>query len=148
MNPETASMTETSEIVFYPGKRRLVHIALNVALAPLLLYLLRIWSWPPGAVHMGVFGITAILGFRFYRSRVGKPRLRFDDAGLHYKTSFPATAIRGVKAEIGALKVWVEGEQGLKEHLVNLWWASRDDMQEIVRIASERYGLMDESSAK
>ncbi len=141
-------MAESSEIVFYPGRRRLVHIALNIALAPLLLYLLRIWSWPPGAVHLGVFGITAIMGFRFFRSRSGKPRLRFDDAGLHYKTSYAASAIRGVKAEIGSMKIWVEDEQGLHEHLINLWWANRDDMQEIVRVASERYGLMDQASSK
>lgn len=140
-------MGSAAEIVFYAEKKRLVHIALNIALAPLLLYLLRVWSWPPTVIQLGVFAITAVVAMRFYRARTGKPRLRFDDAGLHYKTSYAVADILGVKADIGALKIWMNEAQGPREYPIKLWWASKQDMHEIVRIASERYGLMDADRA-
>jgi hypothetical protein len=45
---------------------------------------------------------------------------------------------------MGALNLRVDGEEGPSEHLINLWWASKSDMQEISRLALERYGKMDE----
>ena len=137
-------MSDNPPIVFYPGKLRLIHVAINLALMPLLLYLFKIWSWPPTLIHMGVFALSAMMAIRFYRLRMGKPRLVFDDAGLHGEVSYASADIRGVKPTLGALSIRVDEESGSKEHLINLWWASKADMREISRLALERYGMMDE----
>jgi hypothetical protein len=139
-------MSDNPPIVFYPGKIRLFHIAINLALMPLLLYLFKIWAWPPTVVHMAVFGLSAMMALRFYRVRAGKPRLMFDDAGIHGEVSYTSADIRGVKPTLGALRLRVDGEGGHGEHLINLWWASKADLREIFAIAVERYGLMDEST--
>ena len=139
-------MSDSPPIVFYPGKLRLIHVASNLALLPLLLYLFKIWSWPPTVIHMGVFVLSAMMAIRFYRVRMGKPRLVFDDAGLHAEVSYASADIRGVKPTMGALKLRMDEEGAARDHVINLWWASKADVQEISRLAAERYGLMDESS--
>jgi hypothetical protein len=137
-------VSDSPPIVFYPGKLRLVHVASNLALLPLLLYLFKIWAWPPTIIHMGVFALSGFMAIRFYRVRMGKPRLVFDDAGLHGEVSYASGDIRGVKPTLGALRLRVDGEEGPAEHLINLWWASKADMREISRLALERFGSMDE----
>ena len=139
-------MSANPPATFYPGKLRLIHIAINLALLPLLLYLFKIWSWPPALIHMSVFALSAMMALRFYRVRAGKPRLVFDDAGIHVEVSYACADIRGVKPTIGALKLRMDEEGGAKDHVINLWWASKADLQEISRLAVERYGLLDESS--
>jgi hypothetical protein len=93
---------------------------------------------------MGVFALSGFMAIRFYRVRMGKPRLVFDDAGLHGEVSYASGDICGVKPTLGALTLRVDGEEGPAEHLINLWWASKADMREISRLALERYGSMDE----
>lgn len=137
-------MSDNPPIVFYPGRLRLIHVAINLALMPLLLYLFKIWTWPPTFIHLGVFALSAMMAIRFYRVRMGKPRLVFDDAGLHGEASYASADIRGVKPTLGALNIRVDEESGSKDHLINLWWASKADMREISRLALERYGMMDE----
>ena len=138
-------MSADAPIIFYPGKLRLFHIALNIAVAPLLLYLFKIWSWPPTLIHLVVFGITAALSMRFFRVRAGKPRLVFDDAGIHCETSYAAENIRGVKPAIGALKIRIEEAGAADDQVINLWWASKADLQAITTLATARYGVIDES---
>lgn len=136
-------MNDDSPVEFYPGKAQLIPVAFNIALAPMLLYLLGLWPWPPTTLHLGVFFITTIMAFRFVKSRLGKPRLVFDDKGIHFGKSFAAADIRGVKPYMRALKVWVNKDGKVSEKVINLWWASKKDLQAIFAQASQRYKLMD-----
>ena len=54
--------------VFYSSKPRLFHMALNIAIAPVLLYLLGVWPWPPLLPHYIVFAITTLMALRFATS--------------------------------------------------------------------------------
>ncbi|NKB77997.1 MAG: hypothetical protein GKR96_13415 [Gammaproteobacteria bacterium] len=85
-------------LVFYASKTKLVHFGINIALAPALLYVIGVWPWPPGLVHLAVFSVTGLLGLRYARTRWGAPRLIIDAAGLHCGKTFLAEDIVKVEA--------------------------------------------------
>lgn len=114
-------------------------VVLNIAVSPLLLYLVRLWPWPPTILHLGVFVLTTVIAVRYLRSQLKKPRLVFDEPGIIGKTTYPAGNIQGIKPYMRALRVWVTIDGKEKEKVINLWWASKEDLQRIFSIASERY---------
>jgi hypothetical protein len=128
-------------VSFYPGKKQLIPLAFNIAVAPMLLYLFGLWPWPPTVLHMAVFALTCIMAVRFVKHHLQKARLVIDDAGIHCGRSYPANSIRAVKPYMRALKVWVDIDGKEKEKVINLWWAGKEDLQAIFQQASERYTL-------
>jgi len=58
-------------------------MAFNITLAPILLYLLGVWSWPPLLPHYIVFTITALMALHYARRHWSTPRLVLDETGLH-----------------------------------------------------------------
>ncbi len=114
-------------------------VVFNIAVSPLLLYLFRLWPWPPTTLHLGVFVLTTIIAARYLRSQLKIPRLVFDTPGIIGKNTYLTEDIRGVKPYMRALRVWVSIDGKEKEKVINLWWASREDLQSIFSIASERY---------
>lgn len=132
-------MNDQNPVVFYPGKAQLMPVVLNIAVSPLLLYLVRLWPWPPTILHLGVFVLTTVIAVRYLRSQLKKPRLVFDEPGIIGKTTYPAGNIQGIKPYMRALRVWVTIDGKEKEKVINLWWASKEDLQRIFSIASERY---------
>ena len=58
--------------IFYSSKPRTIHVAVNIALAPVLLYLLGIWPWPPTLPHYITFFITGLIGMRYAKQRLGQ----------------------------------------------------------------------------
>ena len=132
-----------NSVSFFPGKKQLIPLAFNIAVAPMLLYLFGLWPWPPTILHLAVFALTGVMAVRFVKHHLKKARMVIDDSGIHCGRSYPADSIRGVKPYMRALKVWVEIDGKEKEKVINLWWASKEDLQAIFQQASERYGLRD-----
>ena len=133
--------SKQNPIIFYPGKKQLMPIVVNIAISPLLLYLFRLWPWPPTSLHMAAFFLTGILALRFYRNQLKKPKLVFDQPGIISSVTYAADDIVGVKPYMRALKVWVMIEGREKEKVINLWWASKEDLQRISSLATERYSF-------
>ncbi len=137
-------MNDTSEtagesFVFYSSKPRVIHMALNIALAPVLLYLVGIWPWPPTLPHYITFFITGLIGMRYARQRLGQVRLAIDDKGLYSDEFYPAESIRNVQTVMRALKLTLLKDGEVREKIINLGWASNDDFRTIVRLLGERF---------
>jgi len=130
-------------VSFYPGKKQLMPVAFNIAIAPMLLYLFRLWPWPPTVLHAGVFMLTSIMAVRYVKHHLQKARMVIDDRGIHCGKFYPAESIRGVKPYMRALKIWVDIDGNEKEKVINLWWASKEDLQAIFQQTAERYTLRD-----
>ncbi len=137
-------MSEQEPVVFYPGKIKLIPIALNIAVAPMLLYFLGLWPWPPTALHFAVFALTAIVAFQFVKRSIKKPRMIFDNEGIHFGgVSYPTKSIISIQPYMRALRIKFDKEGKEKEKIANLWWASKDDIRRIYEIATARYTVMD-----
>ncbi len=134
-------MNDITQHVFYSSKPRVVHVAINIAASPILLYLLGIWPWPPTLPHYLTFFITGLIGFRYARQRIGQPRLVIDDKGLHFDRFYPAESIRGAQRVLRAVKLTLLQDDGqVTEKVINLGWASNDDFPVIVKLLTERFG--------
>ena len=131
--------TTNNEHVFYPSKPRVIHMAINIALAPVLLYLLGIWPWPPTLPHYVTFFITGLIGMRYARQRLGQARLALDDKGLYCGEFYPAESIRNVQTVMRALKLTLLQDGEVREKIINLGWASNDDFKTIVQLVSKRF---------
>ena len=136
-------MNDQNSIAFYPGKTQLLPIAFNIAISPVLLYLVGLWPWPPTTLHLAVFVVTTITAIRFLKSRLGKSRLVFDNAGIHCGVSYPSESISCVKPYMRALTIRINEDGKEKEKIINLWWASKEDIKKIYEIATTRYRLME-----
>ena len=125
--------------LFYSSKPRTIHVAINIALAPVLLYLLGIWPWPPTLPHYITFFITGLIGMRYARQRLGQVRLAIDEKGLYSDEFYPAESIRKVQTMMRALKLTLLKDGEVREKIINLGWASNDDFGTIVRLVGERF---------
>jgi len=132
-------MTDEATHLFYSSKPRVVHVALNIALAPILLYLLGAWAWPPELPHYIVFAITGLMALHYARQRWKAPRLVLDDKGLHCGTFYPAENIYRAEASIRSVTLTVLADGKVKEKIISLGWASRDDYKAIVQLLSDRF---------
>jgi len=132
-------MTDEATHLFYSSKPRIVHVALNIALAPILLYLLGAWAWPPELPHYIVFAITGLMALHYARQRWKAPRLVLDDKGLHCGTFYPAENIYRAEASIRSVTLTVLADGKVKEKIISLGWASRDDYKAIVQLLSDRF---------
>ncbi len=132
-------MTDEATHLFYSSKPRVVHVALNIALAPILLYLLGAWAWPPELPHYIVFAITGLMALHYARQRWNAPRLVLDDKGLHCGTFYPAENIYRAEASIRSVTLTVLADGKVKEKIISLGWASRDDYKAIVQLLSDRF---------
>ena len=137
-------MNDTTEIdgeahIFYSSKPRTIHMAVNIAIAPVLLYLLGIWAWPPTLPHYITFFITGLIGMRYAKQRLGQARLALDEKGLYCGEFYPAESIRNVQTMMRALKLTVMQDGAVKEKVINLGWASNDDFKAIVQLLGERF---------
>ena len=132
-------MSAVSPQVFYSSKPRLVHVALNIALAPALLYLVGLWSLPPSLPHYVTFAITGLIAHRYARQRWSRPRLVLDEDGLHCGAFYPADSIQRVDTVMRALKLQVLVDGAVSERVIGLGWASNDDFKRIVQLLAERF---------
>lgn len=133
-------MAEAESAVFYSSKPRVIHMAINIAIAPVLLYLVGVWPWPPTLPHYITFFITGLIGMRYAKQRLGRARLAIDADGLHCNEFYPNESIRDVQTVMRALKLTLVQDGEVREKIINLGWASNDDFKTIVELLSKRFG--------
>ena len=132
-------MSDNEPIKFYSSKPRLIHMAANILFAPILLYLLGVWSWPPTLPHYIVFVITLLMALHYLRQRWHTPRLVLDEKGLFCGAFYAAENIYRADATLRSVQLTVLKDGKVKQKIVNLGWASRKDYKAIVQLLTERY---------
>ena len=132
-------MSEAESHVFYASKPRIVHMGLNIALAPILLYLLGAWSLPPVLPHYIVFGMTALMALHYARRHWNTPRLVLDETGLTCGKFYPADTIYKAVPSIRSVVLTILQDGKVKEKIVSLGWSSRDDFKAITALLAERF---------
>jgi hypothetical protein len=133
------AVNTTTKHVFYASKPRILHMALNIALAPVLLYLLGAWSWPPALPHYIVFAITALMALHYSRRHWTTPRLVLDDTGLTCGKFYPIDTIYKATPAIRSIVLTVLKDGKVKDKVVALGWSSRADCKAITQLLSERF---------
>jgi hypothetical protein len=132
-------METNSKQVFYASKPRTLHVAANIALAPLLLYLLGAWSWPPQLPHYLVFVLTTLMALRYARRQWSTPRLVLDDSGLHCGAFYASDNIYRATPAIRSVVLTILKDGEVKEKVISLGWSSRADYQTIVTLLGQRF---------
>jgi len=132
-------MTENEPIKFYSSKPRLIHMAVNISVSPILLYLLGVWPWPPSMPHYIVFAITMLIAIHYLRQRWRNPRLVLDDKGLFCGAFYPAENIFRADATLRSVQLTILKDGKVKQKIVSLGWASKDDYKAIVQLLSARF---------
>jgi len=125
--------------IFYSSKWRLIHTAINIAIAPVLLYLLGAWAWPPVLPHYIVFALTGLMALQFARQRWEVPRLVLDANGLTCGRFYPADSIYKAEPSLRSITLTLLTEGQVKTKVVSLGWASREDCHAIQQLLSERF---------
>ena len=129
----------SAQHVFYSSKPRLIHMAINIAFAPVLLYLLGAWAWPPILPHYIVFAITCLTGVHFARQRWNEPRLVLDANGLLCGKFYSADNIYKAEPSMRSITLTLLTEGQVKSKVVSLGWASREDCHAIQQLLGERF---------
>ena len=124
---------------FYSSKPRVIHMALNIALAPMLLYLLGAWAWPPSLPHYIVLTITALMALQYARTRWSAPRLVLDDDGLYCGAFYATGNIYKAEGSLRSVTLTILKDGKVKEKIISLGWASREDYRAIVQLLSQRF---------
>ena len=132
-------MNDEATHLFYSSKPRLIHVALNIAFAPVLLYLFGAWVWPPALPHYIAFAITGLMGLHYAGKRWHAPRLVLDDKGLFCGKFYPSENIYRAEGSLRSVTLTVLTDGKIKEKIIPLGWASRDDYRAIVKLLSERF---------
>jgi len=132
-------MNTTDKINFYSSKPRLIHMAANIWIAPALLYLIGVWTWPPALPHYIAFFITGLIAMRYTKQRWGSPRMVFDSEGLYCGEYYPTESIQKVEPVMRSLKLSLVKDGISRDKVISLGWASKDDLKTIVMLADERF---------
>ena len=129
----------SAQHVFYSSKPIIIQMAINIAIAPLLLYLLGAWSWPPELPHYVVFAITFLMALQYARQRWKAPRLLLDDSGLTCGKFYAADNIYRAEPSLRSVTLTILSDGKVKEKVVNLGWASKDDCRTIQQLLANRF---------
>ena len=132
-------MDNESKQVFYASKLRTLHMAANITLAPLLLYLLGAWAWPPQLPHYIVFAITALMALHYSRRHWTTPRLILDESGLQCGAFYATDNIYKATPAIRSVVLTILKDGKVKDKVVSLGWSSREDYKIIIALLSERF---------
>ena len=132
-------MDTDSKQLFYASKPRILHMAANIALSPLLLYLLGAWAWPPQLPHYIVFTITALLALQYSRRHWSTPRFELDESGLQCGAFYAAENIYKAKPAMRSVVLTILKDGKVKDKVVSLGWANRDDYRTIIALLTERF---------
>jgi len=132
-------MDKDTKQVFFASKSRILHMAANIALAPLLLYLLGAWSWPPQLPHYIVFAVTALMALHYSRRHWSTARLELDESGLNCGAFYAADNIYKAVPALRSVVLTILKDGKVKEKVVSLGWASREDYKTIIALLTERF---------
>ncbi len=134
-----ASKAGGDQQAFFWSKPRLIHLAVNIAIAPILLYPIGAWSWPPALPHYIVFAITFLMAVHYARQRWKQPQLVLDANGLTCGHFYPTENICKAKPSLRSVTLTVLANGRVKNKVVSLGWASREDCQTIQRLLVTRF---------
>jgi len=129
------SMTEKS---YFFSRPKLIHIASNIALSPILLYLIGLWPWPPTLPHLIVFIIAGVIALRYVKNRWATPQMVINEHAIHCGEVYPFDDIVKVEQVMSTLRITVRTEQEEETRVVRLNWSKRGDFEEILTIVNER----------
>ena len=132
-------MDTDSKQLFYASKPRILHMAANIALSPLLLYLLGAWSWPPQLPHYIVFVISALMALNYSRRHWNTPRLELDESGLQCGAFYAADNIYKAAPAMRSVVLTILKDGKVKDKVVSLGWANREDYRAIIALLTERF---------
>ena len=132
-------MDKDTKQVFFASKPRILHMAANIALAPLLLYLLGAWSWPPQLPHYIVFAVTALMALHYSRRHWNTPRLELDESGLKCGAFYATDNIYKAAPALRSVVLTILKDGKVKDKVVSLGWASREDYKTIIALLTERF---------
>ena len=133
-------MTEdTAEHRFYWSRLHLVHMAINIALAPVLLYLLGLWAWPPTLPHIITFVITTLIALRYANNRWHTPKLVLNEEGLTCGKFYPLDAIYQAQPSLRSVNLLLYSDKQLRRAEIHLGWATREDREQIQQLLAERF---------
>jgi hypothetical protein len=132
---------------FFMSRRKLIHFALNLALAPAILYVFRVWPWPPAPIHLAVFGITTVMALKFYQHNRKQPKLIADSSGIRGKFFVERDSIRNISLQGNLLKFTTESNGLSEERSMRLWWAEVAELDFILSELKNDYlsGTTDDS---
>lgn len=128
----------TAEKAYFFSRPRLIHIASNIALSPILLYLIGLWPWPPTLPHLIVFAITGIIAVRYVKKRWTTPQMVIDENAIHCGGVYPFEDIVKVEQVMRSLRITMRTEQQEATSVVSLNWSKATDLEEILQIVNER----------
>ncbi len=131
--------TPGEQQVFYSSKPRLIHMAINIAISPILLYLLGAWAWPPVLPHYIVFAITFLMAVHYVRQRWNLPRLVLDENGLTCARFYAADNIYKAEPSLRSVTLTILTDGRVKTRVISLGWASKEDCQAIQRLLATRF---------
>ena len=131
--------TELTQHVFYSSKPRLVHVAINIALAPVLLYLVGVWSWPPVPQHYIVFFVFVLIAVNYAHRRWRVPRLVLDERGLTCGKFYADASIYRAEPSLRSVTLTLVEDDQIKTRVVSLGWASAEDCRAIQQLLYERF---------
>jgi len=114
-------------------------MAVNIAVAPILLYLVGVWPWPPTVPHYIVFAITLLIALNYLRQRWHTPRLVLDEKGLFCGQFYAAENIYRADATLRSVQLTILKDGKVKQKIISLGWASKEDYQAIVNLLSKRF---------
>lgn len=132
-------MNQETEYRFYWSRLHLVHMAINIGLAPVLLYLLGFWSWPPTIIHLGTFAITLMIALRYAHNRWQEPKLILNKEGLTCGKFYPSDIIYKATPSMRSVSLTLYSDNQLRLKEIHLGWASADDRQQIQQLLAERF---------
>lgn len=132
-------MTDNTEYRFYWSRIHLVHMAVNIALAPALLYLLGFWSWPPQLSHIFTFVITTLIALRYAQTRWLQPKLVLNEQGLTCGKFYPADIIYQATPSVRSIALTLFSDNELRRKEIHLGWASNQDRQTIKQLLADRF---------
>jgi hypothetical protein len=127
-----------AEKSFFFSRPKLIHIASNIALSPILVYLIGLWPWPPALPHLIVFIIAGAIALRYVKKRWATPQMVINEHAIHCGGVYSFDDIVKVEQVMRSLRITARSEQGEETQVVGLGWAKRADFEEIISIVNER----------
>ncbi len=119
-------------VAYYTSRGRLVHAAVNIALAPVLLYLFRFWSWPPELSQLPWFLVSGGIALAYVNHYRRVPKFVIgEDLICAGRRSWRRDQLVAVQPVLRQLRIVVDEGGVRREAVIAMGWASAGDYREI-----------------
>ena len=130
-------MSDSTTHSFCYSKGRIIHVAINIALSPVLFIVVGVWSWPPTGMQALIYLASFLAAVAYSRYRWQQPVLFIDDNGIRGKKSFEFASLEKCALIFRSLRLKLSADKGGQEEVLNLNWASKEDIQKIVALVNQ-----------